>query len=152
MTHVTCRLTAKNRDQLRNPRNGYVGPTFSSSFGPAIYSPAVFTLSFLTVLYFSFCISVHLRTPLTVRNLWSLGPILSIHAEINTIRTSLGPRLVPLFLLFLRYEQELVWLWQQQNYCIRIGVTMFRITVLSSDKFWFCASLQSLYRSHHPTK
>ena len=30
MTHVTCRLTAKNRDQLRNPTLGnLVWPTFT---------------------------------------------------------------------------------------------------------------------------
>ena len=31
MTHVTCRLTAKNRDQLRNP-------TLSNEYGLPIYS------------------------------------------------------------------------------------------------------------------
>ena len=33
MTHVTCRLTAKNRDQLRNPTLGNrVWATFTSAF------------------------------------------------------------------------------------------------------------------------
>jgi len=33
MTHVTCRLTAKNRDQLRNPTLGnQVRATFTSTY------------------------------------------------------------------------------------------------------------------------
>ena len=40
MTHVTCRLTAKNRDQLRNPTLGNrVWATFTLfSYGPLYYS------------------------------------------------------------------------------------------------------------------
>jgi len=40
MTHIACRLTAKNRDQLRNPMlSNRVWATFTFTFPPSLHLP-----------------------------------------------------------------------------------------------------------------
>ena len=46
MTHITCRLTAKNRDQLRNPTLGNrVWATFLDVHAGVLYSEVVYNVA-----------------------------------------------------------------------------------------------------------
>jgi len=57
MTHVTCRLTAKNRDQLRNPALGNrVWATFTFITGRC-YSSAVLAMALCPSVSVSVCLS-----------------------------------------------------------------------------------------------